>query len=102
MLPAGVGGTSWFVKLVLSAFVAGWKVIADYERADALVRRSAVPFILVRPGHLTDNAGTGDFAVSRSGCYHIGMAIARADVAAFLLRAAASAEHDRTAVQLYN
>ncbi len=97
---AGVGGTSRMVKCVLASFVAGWGVIADYEKADALVRESGVPFVLVRPGHLLDGPGTGKYKASYSGFYHIGMKIARADVAKFILDAAGSAEHDRKAVQL--
>ena len=101
-----MGGTSAFVKCILGTFVAGHKVIADYEKADALVRRegqgpSKVPFVLVRPGHLTDGQATGKYKVSYTGFYHIAMKITRADVAAFLLCAASSDEYDGKAVQLF-
>ena len=99
----GVGGTSMHVKLVLSALVAGCKVIADYEEADALVQRSGnVPYVLVRPGHLTDGPSVGKYTTSLNGFYHIAMKISRADVAKFLLRAASSPEFDNKAVQLYS
>ena len=100
----GVGGTSAFVKCFLGLFLAGRNVIADYEKADALVREGTynVPFVLVRPGHLMDGQATGKYKVSQKGFYHIAMQITRADVAAFLLRAASSDEHDNKAVQLFS
>ena len=103
MTTIGVGRTSAFVKCVLSSFVAGWKVIADYERADELVRskHGEVPFVLVRPGHLTDGAASGKYKASLKGFYHIGMKISRQDVADFLLRAASSSEFENKAVQLF-
>ena len=91
MTSIGVGGTSLHVKFVLSTLVAGCKVIADYERADALVRRSGVPYVLVRPGHLTNGPSMNKYTTSLKGFYHIAMKIARADVAKFLLRASSSA-----------
>ena len=102
-LMAGVGGTSRFVKCILASFLTGWDVIADYEKADALVQhQNAVPWVLVRPGHLTDGAPTGKFTTSFKGWYHIAMKITRADVANFLLLAAASAEYENKAVQLFS
>lgn len=98
----GVGGTSYHVKLILSLFVAGCKVIADYEEADALVRRQTeVPFVVVRPGHLTDGPSTDKYTTSTKGCYHVAMQISRADVADFLLRAASSGDIENKQVQLY-
>ena len=102
MTSIGVGGTSLHVKFVLSTLVAGCKVIADYERADALVRRSGVPYVLVRPGHLTNGPSMNKYTTSLKGFYHIAMKIARADVAKFLLRASSSAEFENKAVQLYS
>lgn len=101
MTTMGVGGTSLHIKLVLSLFVAGIKVIADYERADKAVRDDEVPYVLVRASHLTDGPSTGKFETSLKGFYHIAMKISRADVANFLLRAASSAEFTNKAVQLY-
>jgi uncharacterized protein YbjT (DUF2867 family) len=98
----GVGGTSQFVKLVLSTLVAGCRVIADYEEADRLVQRSGVPYVLVRPGNLLDGPSKGNYTASLKGFYHIAMKITRADVAKFLLRAASSSEFENKAVQLYN
>ena len=103
MTTMGVGGTSYHIKLILGLFVAGCKVIADYETCDAAVRRnSEVPYVLVRPGHLVDGPSKGTYKASLNGCcYHIAMQISRADVANFLLRAASSAEFENKAVQLY-
>ncbi|KAL1521287.1 hypothetical protein AB1Y20_020956 [Prymnesium parvum] len=105
MTTIGVGGTSFHVKCLLGAFVAGWKVIHDYEKADALVRaeHGDVPYVLVRPAHLTDGAGTDKYKLSLSskGCYHFAMTISRTDVAKFLLRAACSPDFDNKAVQLF-
>ena len=99
-----MGGTSAFVKCFLGTFLAGRNVLADYEKADALVREntSKVPFVLVRPGHLLDGQATGKYKVSHKGFYHIAMSITRADVAEFLLRAASTDEHDHKAVQLFS
>ena len=106
MTTMGVGSTKGLgnhIKLILSLFVAGCKVIADYEEADALVRgNDKVPYILVRPGHLLDTPGTGKYKTSLKGRYHIAMQISRADVAKFLLHATASAEFENKAVQLHS
>ena len=75
----GVGGTGYHIKLILSLLVAGIKVIADYEEADALVQRSGLPYVLVRPGHLTDGPSIDKYTTSLKGCYHIAMKITRAD-----------------------
>ena len=65
------------------------------------VRRSALPHVLVRPGHLMDGDPTDKYKTSLKGCYHVAMQITRADVASFLLRAVSSAEYENQAVQLY-
>lgn len=102
MTTMGVGNTSYHVKLVLSLFVAGCKVIADYERADAAVRQNGkVPYVLVRAAHLIDGPSTDTYTTSLTGCYHIAMKISRADVANFLLRATSSVEFENKAVQLH-
>ena len=102
MTTMGVGGTSLHIKLILSLFVAGIKVIADYETADAAVRHNGdVPYVLVRAGHLMDGPSTDVYKTSLNGCYHVAMQISRADVAKFLLRAASSVEFENKAVQLY-
>ena len=102
MTTMGVGGTSYHCKLILSLFVAGIGVIADYEEADALVRcNGEVPYVVVRPAHLMDGPSTDKYTTSLEGFYHIAMQISRADVASFLLRAASSAEFENQAVQLF-
>jgi hypothetical protein len=100
---SGVGGTSAFVKCFLGVFLAGIKVISDYEKADRIVRESTsnVPFVLVRPGHLLDGPATGKYKVSHKGFYHAAMQITRADVAMFLLHAASTDKYDKQAVQLF-
>ena len=102
MTTMGVGGTSYHVKLILSLFVAGCKVIADYETADAYVRGNGeVPYVLVRASHLGDGPSTDKYTTSLNGCYHVAMQISREDVANFLMRAASSSEFENKAVQLY-
>ena len=103
MTTIGVAGTSALTKCLIGAVLAGWKVIADYEKADALVRASNVPWVIVRPGHLVDGPATQKYSVSSDPkrFYHPGMKISRADVASFLLLAATSTEYDNTAVQLH-
>ena len=54
----GVGQTSLFVKVMLSIFV-GFRMIADYEKADGMVlAHTGTPWVLVRPNSLTDGPGT--------------------------------------------
>ena len=102
MTTMGVGGTSYHVKMILSLFVAGCEVIADYETADAAVLHNGkVPYVLVRAAHLIDGPSTDMYTTSLNGCYHIAMKISRADVANFLLRAASSVEFENKAVQLH-
>ena len=78
-------------------------LIASHPPPLAL-RPCKVPYVIVRPGHLVDGEATGKYHVSHNhkGFYHIAMKITKADVAAFILKAASTGEHDNTAVQLFS
>ena len=95
----GVGGTSFIVKVLLSIFV-GFKMIADYEKADEMVRQhTASPWVLVRPNSLTDgDGGGGAAAYPPEGGWRT--AVARQDVAQFLCEAVTSSAWDNKAVSL--
>ena len=86
----GVGDSranlSFFTKYVIvSVFLR--HAFADHERQEAVVRRSALDWIIVRPPHLTDGPRTG---VYRHGFpttdRQITGKISRADVADFMLQ----------------
>ena len=86
----GVGDSranlSFFTKYVIvSVFLR--HAFADHERQEAVVKRSALDWIIVRPPHLTDGPRTG---VYRHGFpttdRQIGGKISRADVADFMLK----------------
>ena len=88
---------------MLSYFVAGRKVIEDYEKADALVQceHGTVPYVLVRPAHLTNEEASARYTVSQNGRYHFAMKISRADVANFMLKCTSSKKWDNQPVQLH-
>ncbi|MCH9681439.1 MAG: SDR family oxidoreductase [Deltaproteobacteria bacterium] len=82
----GVGGSSWFIKAMLS-LIGGSAGFADYERAEARVRKeTAVPFAVVRPYALNDKPGTGRFKVLGKTA-HFARPIPRQDVARFFMTA---------------
>lgn len=70
-----------FFPLLLS------RMYADKDRQEALVRASATDWTLVRPGVLTDGPLTGDYRALTDLKGVTARAIARADVANFILEA---------------
>lgn len=61
------------------------KPMEDKERQEALVKASDLDWTIVRPGGLTDGPATGVYQVGTDGKVQAGQ-IARADVAAFVLK----------------
>ncbi|MCJ8322584.1 MAG: SDR family oxidoreductase [Rhizobiales bacterium] len=89
----GCGGTSWIVKL-LSILMGGRQVFDDYNKADALIsNEQTVPYVLVRPTGLTDEAATGKYAVYKSGVTFV-KRISRSDMAQFLFDATTKNDWD--------
>ncbi len=100
MTTVGVGKTSLFIKIVLSIFV-GFKMIADYEKADGLVlAHTSTPWVLVRPNSLTDGPGTAGGARPYPPQGGWKSAVDRQDVAQFLCDCVTSKEWDNKAVSL--
>ena len=100
MTTVGVGKTSLFIKIVLSIFV-GFKMIADYEKADGLVlAHTSTPWVLVRPNSLTDGPGTAGGARPYPPQGGWKSAVDRQDVAQFLCDCVTNKEWDNKAVSL--
>jgi putative NADH-flavin reductase len=70
--------------------VQGRKML-DKERMEELVRRSAVDWTVVRPPALTNGPRTGRYRVGEDLRIGLTSRVSRADVADFMLRAAADA-----------
>ena len=71
----------------------------DHERQEKLVRDSGLDWIIARPGRLTDGPARGRY-VKKTGLEKVPNAIARADVADFLVSAAEVDTWVRQAVNL--
>jgi uncharacterized protein YbjT (DUF2867 family) len=71
----------------------------DHERQEKLVRDSGLDWIIARPGRLTDGPARGRY-VKKTGLEKVPRAIARADVADFLVAAAEVDTWVRQAVNL--
>lgn len=96
----GVGGSSWFIKMILTLF-AGKAGIEDYERADQSVREmTSVPFVLVRPYGLTDKPGMSEYKIIAGKTAHLAKPIARADVALFFRHCLEDSHWDGSIVML--
>jgi nucleoside-diphosphate-sugar epimerase len=67
--------------------------LADHRRALQWIRADGAEWVAVRPMALTDGPWTGRYRVAVDGLPAKGVRIARADVADFMLRSAASDEH---------
>jgi putative NADH-flavin reductase len=67
--------------------------LADHRRALEVIRQHAPEWVAVRPMALTDAPGTGRYRIAVAGLPANGSRIARADVADFMLRSAASDEY---------
>ncbi len=70
-------------KLLMKSILR--KPMEDKERQEALVKASDLDWTIVRPGGLTDGPATGVYQVGTGGKVQAGQ-IARADVAAFVLK----------------
>jgi len=69
----------------------------DKTRQERLIARSAVEWVIVRPGVLTNRDGKGRYRHGRGvGSFLLTVRIARADVAAFMLDQLASGTYHRT------
>ena len=80
------GNLPFFTKyIIVSVFLR--HAFADHERQEAIVRRSALDWTIVRPPHLTDGPQTGTyrhgFPTTDTG---IKARISRADVADFMMK----------------
>ena len=97
----GMGNSSWLIGRILR-IIGGKASFEDYQRADARIRaENTVPTVLVRPAALTDKPGTGRYRASDRWKGTFARPIPRADVAKFLLEAAADTRWDRmSGVQL--
>ena len=76
----------FFTKyIIVSVFLR--HAFADHERQEAIIKQSSLDWIIVRPPHLTDGSGTGNY---RHGfpttVKRIQGKISRADVADFMLK----------------
>jgi putative NADH-flavin reductase len=61
-------------------------IYADKDRQEAIVKRSAVPWLIVRPGFLTNGSRTGTYRVINDLSGVKAGRISRADVADFILK----------------
>ena len=97
----GMGNSSWLIGRILR-IIGGKASFEDYQRADARIRaENTVPTVLVRPAALNDKPGTGRYRASDRWKGTFARPIPRADVAKFLLDAAADTRWDRmSGVQL--
>lgn len=99
----GVGDSAdqagWFVNhVVVPTFLRG--STEDKAAAEEVVRASGIPFVIVRPARLTDQAATGNVKVFRG--HDVAHKITRADVAQFCVDQLTSDEHVGRAVTIAN
>lgn len=96
----GLGGSSGFVKFLFSLMLIKEK-IADFERADKLVReQTTVPYVLVRASGLLNTKGLGEYRVHDEPTIFWPRFISRADVAKFMLDCVDNKQWDNQAVIL--
>jgi putative NADH-flavin reductase len=89
----------FFSRVILPLFLA--RQFEDMAGMEALVRRSPLEWVIVRPGALTGKPATGAVKVAGDGNGKPGSSIPIADVAAFMLECATSASHVRSAPVIY-
>ncbi len=95
MSSVGMGGTSWFIYRLLELVGRDKASTADYETADQRLRaETTVPVAIVRPYALNDKAPKGTYNATTKSPMHFAKPIARADVAAFLLKATTTSKWD--------
>lgn len=75
-------------------------IFADHKRLEDLVRASDVEWTIVRPPRLLDGPGTGVYRLGREAPIPGGHAIARADVARFMVGELTRREFVRAAVAI--
>jgi uncharacterized protein YbjT (DUF2867 family) len=86
----GAGESRPLMPAILRVVMIDWLLklpYEDHERQEQKVRASGLDWVIARPGRLTDGEALGRYAV-KSAPEKVGMAISRADVADFLVRAA--------------
>lgn len=93
----GHGG--WFYDRILQPLLLG-QMYADKDREEALVRRSELDWLLVRPGRLTNGPCRGRYRVTNSVHGLRGGSISRADVAHYMLGELERPRYHREAVHL--
>lgn len=77
------------------------EIWADKNRQEEVIRQSAIDYLIVRPGGLTDKPASGSWTVLRKGESHKGrQMVARADVAAFILERIEQGELGQEALAL--
>ncbi len=94
----GHGG--WFYDHVLQPLLLG-QMYADKDREEALVRRSELDWLLVRPGRLTNGRCRGKYRATNTVQGLRGGSISRADVAHFMLGELERPRYHRDAVHLF-
>ncbi len=87
--------TFFFSRVILPLLLA--RQFDDMEAMEAVVRRSGLEWVIVRPSALTTGPPTGDVKVFLDGGGKVGSSIPIADVAAFMLDGATSTTHLGTA-----
>ena len=100
----GVGSSkdegSWLFERIFAPLFLGHSM-ADKERQEALIWRSALAWTIVRPAGLTNGPRTGDYKVGLSlASTRIKNRISRADVADFMLRQLTTDAFVRKAVNI--
>ena len=99
----GVGDSAdqagWFVNhVVVPTWLRG--STEDKAAAEEVVRASGIPFVIIRPAMLTDQAATGNVKVFQG--HNIAHKITRADVAQFCVDQLTRDEHVGRAVTIAN
>lgn len=92
---------SFFFRRIIIGMLAK-NIWRDRERQEALIKASNLNWTIARPGRLTDDAYTGKYQVAASDVDQPKqIAIARADVADFCLKALPAAEYHKRTVCLF-
>lgn len=73
---------------------------ADLERMEAMIKRSALDWTIMRPPRLTDNAVTGRYRISVNQYLENPWAISRADLAHYIVNQMTNEEIFRSTVEL--
>jgi putative NADH-flavin reductase len=98
----GVGESRQQMGFLLDTLMISWLLklpYADHERQEALVKASQLDWVIARPSRLTNGPARGRYQ-KQTGDARVPKAIARADVADFLVEAASADTWLKKAVQL--